>query len=583
MKKISLMLFLAAMTTAKSQCGFTGLAGSYCSSDPAVGLTPSPSGGSFSGPGVNGAVFTPSVAGPGTHTVTYSICGNNYSVTSGTYSFINTSSANQVLLFDDDVSSSLPIGFTFNFYCTNYTSFYISSNGFITFSYNNGADGCCQGDFLPNFNIPDNLIALAWTDLDPTSSGVISYTTIGTSPNRILLVTFSNVDHFSNWSTITAQIQLYESSNIIEIHTTSMSTDGSDHTMGIENSGGGIATPVPGRNADGSWSAFNDMQRFIPQAGCIYTQTTVVNGPTLAAAATQTNACTGNTVMLTANGANTYTWSGFSPSSTVVFTATVAGPNTLTVSGLDQSNCIGTATLLINVSPTPTVTISAPATSICAGSSITLTAGGASSYTWGGTPGAGNLLTVSPTVTTVFSVNGSSGPCAGSAQYTVTVDPGPALNAGVSGNVICATNSATLTGSGATSYTWETATGTPTSNAVVVVKNPVGIYTYSLTGTNSASCAAKRTVTYTVSTCAQLDERTVSTVLIYPNPAKTEFTIKTEADNVFVIYDLLGQPVRTVETRGSTGYEVKVNGLTPGLYFVRREGEASSIGSIIVE
>ncbi len=44
-----------------------------CVSDPALSLSASPAGGSFAGPGVSGTVFTPSVAGVGQKTVTYTI------------------------------------------------------------------------------------------------------------------------------------------------------------------------------------------------------------------------------------------------------------------------------------------------------------------------------------------------------------------------------------------------------------------------------------------------------------------------------------------------------------------------------
>lgn len=49
------------------------LGGPYTTSDPAVTLFGSPAGGVFSGPGVNNGQFFPSVAGPGTHSIVYSL------------------------------------------------------------------------------------------------------------------------------------------------------------------------------------------------------------------------------------------------------------------------------------------------------------------------------------------------------------------------------------------------------------------------------------------------------------------------------------------------------------------------------
>jgi len=52
------------------------LASSYLLNDPSVSLSASPAGGVFSGPGVNGVVFNPSIAGVGYHTITYTLNSN---------------------------------------------------------------------------------------------------------------------------------------------------------------------------------------------------------------------------------------------------------------------------------------------------------------------------------------------------------------------------------------------------------------------------------------------------------------------------------------------------------------------------
>ncbi len=50
---------------------FSGLASYYCIYSAPVTLTGSPAGGTFSGPGISGNVFTPASAGAGTHSITY--------------------------------------------------------------------------------------------------------------------------------------------------------------------------------------------------------------------------------------------------------------------------------------------------------------------------------------------------------------------------------------------------------------------------------------------------------------------------------------------------------------------------------
>ncbi len=51
----------------------SGLLPSYCSNDQSVVLTGKPNGGEFSGPGINGNVFFPNLAGPGLHTLYYTV------------------------------------------------------------------------------------------------------------------------------------------------------------------------------------------------------------------------------------------------------------------------------------------------------------------------------------------------------------------------------------------------------------------------------------------------------------------------------------------------------------------------------
>ena len=125
-KKINLLaalLFLAA--TSWAQCSFTGLNPNYCVNSPTSALTTTATGGSFSGNGVIGSVFSPSLAGPGTHTITYGICTSSYAVTGGTGTAwyaptpmptvtTGPETPTSVTLGDDEVSSTaFPIGFNY--------------------------------------------------------------------------------------------------------------------------------------------------------------------------------------------------------------------------------------------------------------------------------------------------------------------------------------------------------------------------------------------------------------------------------------------------------------------------------------
>ncbi|WP_299440110.1 T9SS type A sorting domain-containing protein [uncultured Aquimarina sp.] len=171
----------------------------------------------------------------------------------------------EVVLNDDEVTSALPIGFTFAFYGNLYTEFYISSNGFLTFTANS-SDGCCNGQSLPDatVNEPSNLIAFDWNDINPEDGGTMRYETIGTAPNRILIMDWDSVTHIDDVNDITTtQVKLFENTNRIEIHTTNIPQTTDDKTQGLENMDGTAAVIVPGRNA-AQWGATNDVVAFNP-------------------------------------------------------------------------------------------------------------------------------------------------------------------------------------------------------------------------------------------------------------------------------------------------------------------------------
>jgi hypothetical protein len=74
---------------------------------------------------------------------------------------------------DDCVFNGRPIGFSFTFFGNTYTTFNLSSNGFIGFGASTGA-GCCSGGPIPSNDGINNISAAAWTDLYPGGGGLVS-------------------------------------------------------------------------------------------------------------------------------------------------------------------------------------------------------------------------------------------------------------------------------------------------------------------------------------------------------------------------------------------------------------------------
>ncbi|WP_298516977.1 hypothetical protein [uncultured Kordia sp.] len=198
------------------------------------------------------------------------LLANDYTVDqTGTFNREDISTTGtEVILEDDEVSFALPIGFEFAFYGNLYNNFHISSNGFITFTAIND-NGFYEGQLLPDTNEPNNLIAFDWDDYDPESGGTIRYETIGTAPNRILIMDFDTVlhiDYIDNTDATTTQVKLFEGTNRIEIHAANIPDLGYNKTQGLENIDGTAAIIVPGRNA-AQWSASNEVVAFVPVTG----------------------------------------------------------------------------------------------------------------------------------------------------------------------------------------------------------------------------------------------------------------------------------------------------------------------------
>jgi hypothetical protein len=116
--------------------------------------------------------------------------------------------------------------------------------------------------------------------------------------------------------------------------------------------------------------------------------------------------CIGNTATLSVSGADTFSWQAGASNVTlavspiIISTYTAIGTNTTT-------GCANTATLLLNVSPKPTLLITSPQGTVCSGSKITLTANGANTYTWNNAS-QNTTISITPTITTSFSLSGTN-------------------------------------------------------------------------------------------------------------------------------------------------------------------------------
>ncbi len=160
-----------------------------------------------------------------------------YTGSSAPYSFTDISGAGTLLsLGDDALSGAIPLGFSFNFYGTLYSSVHVSSNGFLTFG-SSIDTGCCDGrDLNTSFLLPNTLVAGYWTDLNPAAGGTIHYRTAGVSGSRTFTVQYLNVPLVGGTTTASFQIILHEGTNSIEMQFQSCTLSGNRvFSTGISN------------------------------------------------------------------------------------------------------------------------------------------------------------------------------------------------------------------------------------------------------------------------------------------------------------------------------------------------------------
>ncbi len=86
----------------------------------------------------------------------------------------------------------------------------------------------------------------------------------------------------------------------------------------------------------------------------------------------------------------------------------------------DPSGNSATCSFSVTVNTTPTVSIANSNSLICVGQPVTLTASGATTYTWSNTSITSSIV-VSPTITTIYTATGSIGNCTNTAIYTQSV------------------------------------------------------------------------------------------------------------------------------------------------------------------
>ncbi|MGE0567782.1 MAG: gliding motility-associated C-terminal domain-containing protein, partial [Bacteroidia bacterium] len=222
----------------------------------------------------------------------------------------------------------------------------------------------------------------------------------------------------------------------------------------------------------------------------------VIPNPTVTIVPGNPELCIGQNLNLTALGAVDYSWTPNIAINTTTGQAVVVNPNvnqTYSVIGT-MNTCTHVTAVTVTVNPLPTVIVSPSSSDMCmyghngSNNTVSLTASGAATYTWGGftgmtantTFGSPILATAQPSAMATGTVVGFDGKCTNVASYTVLIIPNPTI--AVTSNSMCFGTNAQLVATGASNYTWNPGTFLNTTTGSVVTATPPGTSMFSVFG-----------------------------------------------------------------------------------------------------
>lgn len=285
---------------------------------------------------------------------------------------------------------------------------------------------------------------------------------------------------------------------------------------------------------------------------------TVSSTPTLAV--NSGSICLGNSFTMTPSGASTYTYS----SGSAIVSPTVN--TTYTVTGSSAFGCLGAAVVSsVTVYASPTLSITSNPSVACLGNTVTLTASGATTYTWN-TGALTNTLAVSPSVNTIYTVTGTTTGC--TATKTISVNPIDIVLSSTVTNIACNVSvnsgSISLLPSGGTfPYYYSWSNGATTAN----IKN-LAVGTYSVLVSDANGCLDSLQLTVTRPTSL-----TVTTSIVNPACGANDGQISSTVSGGTAPYTYIWNSGATTPVASS---------LTPGQYIIQIYDASNCYGSAIV-
>lgn len=227
------------------------------------------------------------------------------------------------------------------------------------------------------------------------------------------------------------------------------------------------------------------------------------------------------------------------------------------ITTIPSSNCIerhvDTTYFYITIYPIPSLVITGN-NSVCPGDTTTLSTYGADHYLWNNGDTTSSI-TVSPSVTTTYTVQLTNGPCIYNDTTTVYINPLPIITVKPPSALVCSGRGLSLSANGASTYKWSPSHGLNATTGSAVYAGPDSATTYTVFGTDSAGCTGKTTVTVDV---AALPTASFNATVPSPcTPQQLQFTNTTIGDSLTYLWQFGDGTTSTGEnplhTYSSTG------------------------------
>jgi len=260
-----------------------------------------------------------------------------------------------------------------------------------------------------------------------------------------------------------------------------------------------------------------------------------------------------------------------------------SGPGSAGAGGFCEITWGGCSTPAAPVNITPVAN-----QTICANNTTTLTVTSTLTTNWYATPTSTTVLVsglsyTSPSLTagTYTYYAASTNTCGEGPRtpVTVTVNAIPSVSVTSSASLICNGQSATLTASGATSYSWNT-----TAPTTVIVVSPTVNTSYTVTGTTNG-CSNAFAFTQNVSACTGIASNNIKenrSITVYPNPSKGDITVSTTKDMDLLIINTVGQVIKNISVSTANDHTILISDLPNGVYFIQEKNNKGNQQKIVV-